>query len=52
MNRFEKIFFIVLIVSFLTHLLCSLYNVIYLDNLTFKEMNKLKDVEKCYFLFI
>ena len=46
MNRFEKIFFIVLIVSFLTHLLCSLYNVIYLDNLTFKEMNKLKDVEK------
>lgn len=46
MNRFEKIFFIVLIVSFLTHLLCSLYNVIYLDNLTFKEMNKLKVVEK------
>lgn len=46
MNRFEKIFFIVLIVSFLTHLLCSFYNVIFLDNLTFKEMNKLKDVEK------
>ena len=46
MNRLEKLFFCILTSSFLYYIFLSTYDMFFFESLTFKEMNKLDNIEK------